>query len=151
MKLEIYSAKNLNFVELNMTGDNDNYIRCAPESVFLDSIVFNIFAPCFENANKLFDFFEATKYNSRKIIPLRNELINNLDMLEQISSVEQFKALLTKKFMGTDFLSELSKQDRNWELNWSGYLEKLKTINRQIIALTERCADEERILWVVGY
>ena len=77
MKIEVYDANNLNFVEMNITGDNDNYLRCDRESKYLDSDVFNLFVNCFESANKLYDYFGPTKYNSRKIIPLRNELIKS--------------------------------------------------------------------------
>ncbi len=151
MKIEIYGSQSLNFVELNTTGDNDNIIRCDPESKYLDSIVFNIFVPCFESANKLFDFFGSTKYNSRKIIPLRNELINNLEIFEKVKSIEEFVVTVSRKFLGKDFLEELAKDDKHWRDDWKGYLEKLKVINKTLIALAEKCADEERILWVVGY
>ena len=151
MKIEIYDSQSLNFVELNTTGDNDNYIRCNPESKFLDSIVFNIFVPCFENANKLFDFFGSTKYNSRKIIPLRNELIKNLEIFEKVKTMKDFEVTVSRKFLGKDFLEELGKEDKNWKDDWKGYLKKLIAINKTLIELAEKCADEERILWVIGY
>lgn len=151
MKFEIYDSQSFDFVELNTTGDNDNYIRCDPESKFMDGIIFDIFVPCFENANKLFDFFGSTKYNSRKIIPLRNELIKNLEALGKVKSIEAFIDTVAPKLLGKDFLEELSKDDRNWRDNWRGYLSKLIEINKSLIELTEKCAGEERILWVIGY
>ena len=151
MKIEIYDSKSLNFVELNTTGDNDNYIRCDPESKYMDSVLFDIFVPCFENANKLFDFFGSTKYNSRKIIPLRNELIKNLGTLEKVNSMEEFIGIVSPKLLGKDFLEELEKEDKIWRDNWMGYLNKLIEINKSLIELTEKCAGEEKILWVVGY
>lgn len=151
MKIEIYGSQSLNFVELNTTGDNDNYIRCDPESKYMDSIVFNIFVPCFENANKLFDFFGSTKYNSRKIIPLRNELIKNLESFKKAGTIEKFIAIVSRKLLGKDFLEELAKEDKSWRDNWEGYLSKLIDINQTLIELTEKCAGEEKILWVVGY
>ncbi len=151
MKLEIYGANDLNFVELNITGDNDNYVRCAPESSFVDSIVFNIFSPCFENANKLFDFFGSTKYNSRRIIPLRNELLKNLSSFEKVTTIEAFITIFSRKFLGKDFLEELVKQDPGWRYKWQDYMSLLCEINKALIALAELCADEEKILWVIGY
>ncbi|MFO7655579.1 MAG: hypothetical protein R6W78_00780 [Bacteroidales bacterium] len=151
MKLEIYGSQSLNFVELNTTGSNETYIRCDPESQYLDSIVFNIFVPCFENANKLFDFFGSTKYNSRKIIPLRNELISNLQMFENVKTIDDFEVTVSRKFLGKDFLEELAKEDNNWRNNWKGYLGKLIETNKALIKLAEKSADEERILWVIGY
>jgi hypothetical protein len=151
MKIEIYDSKSLNFVELNTTGDNDNYIRCDPESKYMDSVLFDIFVPCFENANKLFDFFGSTKYNSRKIIPLRNELIKNLGTLEKVNSMEEFIGLVSPRLHGKDFLEELEKDDKTWRDNWRGYLNMLIEINKSLIELTEKCAGEEKILWVVGY
>ncbi|NJK86618.1 MAG: hypothetical protein HC906_12265 [Bacteroidales bacterium] len=151
MRLELYDAESLNFVELNTTGDNENFVRCAPESKYIDSIVFNIFQPCFESSNKLFDYFGSTKYNSRKIIPLRNELLRSLESLENVKSLEEFITTVSRKFLGKDFLQELVKEVPDWRINWKDCLNNLKQINKELISITEKCADEERILWVVGY
>jgi hypothetical protein len=107
--------------------------------------------PCFENANKLFDFFGSTKYNSRKIIPLRNELIKNLETFKKADTIEEFITIVSRKLLGKDFLEELAKEDKNWRDNWKGYLNKLIDINQALIDLTEKCAGEEKILWVIGY
>ena len=151
MKIELFDADNLNFVELNITGDNSNYKRCDSESRYLDSKVFNLFAYCFENANKLYDYFSPTKYNSRKIIPLRNELINNLEEFNKIDSREKFLDNISNRLFGREFTEELENHNRNWLDSWETYLKKLKKVNKELIELTEKCADEERILWVVGY
>lgn len=151
MNIELYDSDFLNFVELNFTGDNDEYRRCDPESRYLDTDVFNLFLECFENANKLFDYFSGTKYNSRKIIVLRNELSRNLEELEKISTVMDLTRMAESRFMGKDFLQELGNTNPAWQDNWKEYLNKLIAVNRELIAFTEKCADEERILWVVGY
>jgi hypothetical protein len=151
MNIELYNSEFLNFVELNFTGDNDEYRRCDPESKYLDTDVFNLFLNCFENANELFDYFSGTKYNSRKIIVLRNELLKNLEELDKISTLKELTKMAESHFMGKDFLQELNHQHPDWQENWDSYLEKLKAVNRELIAFTEKCADEERILWVIGY
>jgi hypothetical protein len=151
MKLAIYDSKELNFVELNYTGGNDTYIRCDKESKYVDSIVFNIFAPCFENANKLYEYFGPTKFNARKIIPLRNELILHCEKLESIKTLRDFNDQISSHFLGRDFIDTLSQSDSSWEKQWNSYLNKLIIINKEMIALVEKCADEEKILWVVGY
>ncbi|MBN2274753.1 MAG: hypothetical protein JXR41_05035 [Bacteroidales bacterium] len=151
MNIELYHSDFLNFVELNYTGDNDEYRRCDPESKYLDTVVFNLFLECFENANKVFDYFSGTKYNSRKIIVLRNELITNLEGLDKIGTLKEFERMVEDRFMGKDFLQELNDQKSGWRDNWKESLDKLKTVNRELITLTEKCADEERILWVIGY
>jgi hypothetical protein len=151
MKLAIYDSKELNFVELNYTGSNDTYIRCDKESKYIDSIVFNIFAPCFESANKLYEYFGPTKYNARKLIPLRNELIACYENFESITSIEKFKDQISSHFLGREFIEALSQSEPSWEKQWKSYLEKLIIINKEIIALVEKCADEEKIIWVVGY
>jgi hypothetical protein len=151
MKLEIYDAQALNFVELNYTGGNDTYIRCDKESKYLDSIVFNIFSPCFENANKLYEYYGPTKYNARKIIPLRNELLSYLKQLESINSEEDFEETIGSHFLGKEFIETLVSISPDWESDWKSYAEKLIVINKEMIRLTEKCADEEKILWVVGY
>jgi hypothetical protein len=151
MKLSIYDSKELNFVELNYTGGNDTYIRCDRESKYIDSIVFNIFTPCFENANKLYEYFGPTKYNARKLIPLRNELITFCEKLESIKTLEEFKKQISDNFLGKDFIEVLNLSEPAWEKQWKSYLDKLIIINKEMIALTEKCADEEKIIWVVGY
>jgi hypothetical protein len=151
MKIELFDADTLNFVELNITGDNNNYRRCDAESKYLDSTVFNIFASCFENANKLYDYISPTKYNSRKIIPLRNELITSLESLNSIKSKDEFSKVISDRSFGREFMEELYKDDKNWPERWETYLEKLKNVNKELINLTEKCADQERIMWVVGY
>jgi hypothetical protein len=151
MKLEIYDAKELNFVELNFTGGNDTYIRCDKESVYIDSIVFNLFTPCFETANKLYEYYGPTKYNARKIIPLRNELIKHIEQLKSLDSVGSFIDHISSQFLGKDFLEALITDYPDWENDWKTYLKKLVAVNKEMITLTEKCADEEKILWVVGY
>jgi len=151
MRLEIYDSNALNFVELNFTGGNETLVRCDKESKYVDSIVFNIFSPCFENANKLYEYYGPTKYNSRKIIPLRNELIKHRDDLKAISTLPAFEKLISSHFLGAEFLDELKKSDENLVAKWKSHLENLIKINNELIALAEKCAYEERILWVVGY
>ncbi len=151
MKLEIYDSKELNFVELNFTGGNDTYIRCDKESKYIDSSIFNLFTSCFESANKLYEYYGPTKYNARKIIPLRNELINHLNTLKKISSSESFTKHINSHFLGKDFIEALNSHSKNWQNDWKIYLEKLISINKEMVELTEKCAYEEKILWVVGY
>jgi hypothetical protein len=151
MNIELYNSDFLNFVELNFTGGNDEYRRCDPESKYLETDVFNLFLECFENANELFDYFQGTKYNSRKIIVLRNELLKNLEEIEKIGTLKGFTEMAESRFMGKDFLQALVRVQPSWNDNWKEYLDKLITVNRELITFTEKCADEERILWVVGY
>lgn len=151
MKIELYDSNKLNFVELNITGDNDNYQKIDLESKFLDGEVFNLFSVCFENSNKLFDYFGPTKYNSRRIIPLQNELIRHLEKLENIKKLEDFITFTSEIFLGNSFIISLEKQDKLWEKNWESYLEKLLAINKDLIELIDKCVEQERILWVIGY
>lgn len=151
MRLEIYDAKALNFVELNITGGNESLVRCDRESMYIDSIVFNLFSPCFETANKLYEYYGPTKYNSRKIIPLRNELLKHKEDLEAQDTLDNFIKHISSHFLGVEFLDELKRSDEKWEDRWKSHRDKLVTINQEMIALAERCAFEERILWVVGY
>jgi len=151
MKLAIFDSKELNFVELNYTGSNDAYIRCDKESKYIDSNVFNLFTPCFEAANKLYEYYGPTKYNARKIIPLRNELLNYLEEMQSLKELKDFQDLISKNFLGKEFLELMEKDHPGWQKDWKLYLEKLICINKEMIELVEKCADEEKILWVVGY
>jgi hypothetical protein len=151
MRIELYSSEYLNIVELNTTGDNENYIKGDSESKYAQSEVFNLFASCFENANKLYEFFGETKYNSRKIVPLRNELMNKLKALEEIKSLEDFNNHLNQVFLGQEFIDELSVEDENWKDNWQTYKDKVIEVNKGLIDITDKCIEDQKVLWVIGY
>ena len=141
----------IDFVEFNIAGDGENYNKCDPESLFLNMNLFNIFASCFERSNHLFEIPGQNMYNVRKIVPLQNELLDNLTVLGQIRDIEQFKEYVTSIFLGKNLLNELKRQDSCWEMRWGAYLRKLIQINKQIIRLTDSCVEQERVLWVIGY
>jgi len=151
MRIELFDSEYLNIVELNTTGDDENYVKGSPESKFVESEVFNIFTDCFENANKLYEFFGATKYNSRKIVPLRNELEKKLEEFKSIDSIQGFHAHIEKIFLGGDFIEELSIEDPEWENKWKMYLDKLIIVCEGLLELADKCIEEQRILWVIGY
>jgi hypothetical protein len=151
MQLEIYDSKKLNFVELNCTGTEEEYIKCDPESRFLDAYVFNLFVDCFEKANNLYEYYEPTKFNARYIVPLRNRLLTNLTMLERIKTLLEFQEHINSKVHGKDFLFRLIRDDKVWTDRWMFYLEKLVKINKDLMEFIDFCIDEDRILWVIGY
>ena len=151
MRIELYGSEKLNFVEFNTTGDNDNYESIDSESKFLDSEVFNIFISCFENSNKLFDYFGPTKYNSRRIIPLKNELTVHLERLQCINNIDDFLSFIGDIFLGNNFILSLENIDKSWKDNWKFYVDKLIKVNQELIELIDLCVEQERILWVKGY
>jgi hypothetical protein len=151
MHIQLYNADLLNFVEFNFTGDNDNFQRCDEESKYLDSPVFYLFQPCFEEANKTYDYFTGTKYNSRKIIVLLNELKASLNHFESLTNGNEFVSLISSRFMGREFLSELEKEDSQWLTYWKEYNRKIIGVNKDLIEMVEKCAFEEKVLWVIGY
>lgn len=151
MRIEFFGIDKLNFVEFNITGDDLNFYRLDEESHYLSSEVFNLFIHCFEKSHELYEYFEPTKYNSRKIIVLRNELSNNLVNLNNIKNVDEFVKYIDNVFLGKAFLIELEKMDASWKEHSSTYISKLKEINSEMIAIIDRCIEESRILWVLGY
>ncbi|NOQ26633.1 MAG: hypothetical protein GQ564_14840 [Bacteroidales bacterium] len=151
MRIELYSSEYLNIVELNTTGDNENYIKGDSESKYTQSEVFNLFASCFENANNLYEFFGETKYNSRNIVPLRNELINKLAVLKAINKLEEFQNHLNQVFLGQEFIDQLLVEDKQWMDNWETYRDKLIHVNKGLIEITDKCIEEQKVLWVIGY
>ncbi|MDA3952360.1 MAG: hypothetical protein PF485_01850 [Bacteroidales bacterium] len=151
MRIELYSSEYLNIVELNTTGDNENYIKGDSESKYAQSEVFNLFASCFENANKLYEFFGATKFNSRKIVPLRNELNNKLEAFENIKSLAEFQEHLKQVFLGQEFVDELMVEDKNWMDKWETYRDKLIQVNIDLLEIVDKCIEEQKVLWVIGY
>jgi hypothetical protein len=151
MRIDIYGLKDLNFVELNITGTENQYIKCDPESKYLDSVVFNLFADCFEKSNNLYEYYESTKFNARYIVPLRNRLLTNLTLLENIKALPEFQDHVNLKVNGKEFILALIRNDKNWMNHWTTYLEKLININKELLDIVDFCIDEDRILWVIGY
>ncbi|MBI9052694.1 MAG: hypothetical protein JEY96_02685 [Bacteroidales bacterium] len=151
MRIELFNSDYLNIVELNTTGDNENYIKGDSESKYVEGEVFNLFTSCFENAEKLYEFFGSTKYNSRKIVPLRNELQNRLNVFLKISSLDEFQEHLNQVFLGQEFIEELTTEDKNWKENWRFYCDKLIKLNEGFIEIVDKCIEEQLILWVIGY
>jgi hypothetical protein len=151
MRLEIYGANNLNFVEFNITGDLDALQRCDKDSLYMDTELFNLFTDCFEKSNNLYDYFGPTKYNTRNIVVLLNNLEANISKIGRIDSYEGIVDFVGSKFLGANFVIELEKIDKNWGSNWGEYKSKLLEVNQSLIDLINRCMEEERILWVVGY
>ena len=152
MKLGLLSKEDVfNFVEFNISGNSDVYFKCDSESKFLYIDIFNIFAGCFERSNHLYDFYGATKYNSRNLIPLKNELEENLKVIKKIDKLEDFKHYLAGIFLGKNLLTELEEQDKGWITRWRAYHRKLVQINLSLIALCDKCILEERTLWVINF
>ena len=151
MRLEIYGANNLNFVEFNITGDLETIQRCDKDSLYMDTELFNLFSECFESSSNLYDYFGPTKYNARNIVVLLNMLKANFEKIERINNLENFVDFAGSKFLGSGFVIEIERIDKNWRLNWEQYKLKLVAINQQLIDLVNRCIEEERILWLIGY
>jgi hypothetical protein len=151
VKLSIYSQKDLNFVELNLTGTDEDYNKLDAESRYIDSIVFNLFISCFEKSNTLYEYYDATKYNTRYIIPLRNQLLTHLTTLQKIKTLSDFQSFLDEKVFGRDFLLALVKMDKTWMDHWPIYHEKLVKINQELLDIVDICIDEDHNLWVIGY
>ncbi len=151
MKIELFDADALNFVEFNTTGDDNTYIRCDEESKYIDTVVFNLFIDCFEKSNKLYDYFDATKFNARNFIPLIHELERKVKELEKISSEEAFEEYLHAQFLGKEFISKLDENDNQWRNNWLKYRKKLLRLSEDIKKLVQKCINKEKVLWVIGY
>jgi hypothetical protein len=151
MRLEFFGIDKLNFVEFNITGDDLNFNRLNNESRFINSEVFNLFVHCFEKSHDLYEYYEPTKFNVRKIIVLKNELSANLEKLTSIKDVLGFAAFFDGLFLGKKFLAELEKSDHGWQQHWEKHLSLLVNVNKEMIQIIDKCIDETRILWIIGY
>jgi hypothetical protein len=151
MRCELYESDKLNFIEFNITGDNESCNKCDQQSRFMDSAFFSLFASCFEKSHPLYEHFGPTRYNARMFIPLKNELKKLLNTLEAIKDQEMFISFIGSAFLGHEFALELQRTDKNWELNWEIYKSKLIQASNDIISLVDQCIDNDRILWVIGY
>lgn len=141
----------IDFVEFNITGDSENYNKCDDESLYLNSSLFNIFAGCFERSNHLFEFIGQTMYNSRKFIPLQNELNDNLEKLLSIKNSEEFQSYLSGIFMGRELIQQFNQTDSDYTKHWRRYVRLWIKINLGLTKLINQCIEEERVLWVIGY
>ena len=141
----------LDYFEFNITGDNESYNKGDAESRYLDGDVFNLFARSFEASNQLFEFDGQTKYNSKNIIPLRNELYINLESLEKITDLCSFESFVEEAFLGPTFLQKIQKEQPNWKENWKTLLDNLIKVNKDLLRLIDVCLDEDRVLWVIGF
>ena len=74
-----------------------------------------------------------------------------MDSLKALRTSNDFVDHISLHFLGKEFLEALEKDDPEWEKSWSDIRDKLVKINEEMVMLTEKCADEEKILWVVGY
>jgi hypothetical protein len=152
MKLGLLNREEVfNFVEFNITGNSEIYFKCDSESKFLNIDLFNIFVGCFERSNHLYDFYGATKFNSRNLIPLINELKENLNKINNINSLEELREYLSSIFLGKNLFEELERRDKNWKSRWRAYARKLIQINQSLINLCEECVAEERTMWVINF
>ena len=152
MRIELLPKdKCLNFVEFNITGDNENYNKCDEESMYLNSDIFNLFTHCFENSNQLYEYFGETRYNSKNIIPLQHELEQNLKNFKAIDTIEKFDKYIEEIFLGEQVLQKIEKKNRDWRSNWERYFNQIIKVNQDLLALIDKCLEEDRILWVVGF
>lgn len=152
MRIELLpKSQCLNFVEFNITGDNENYNKCDEESMYLNSDIFNLFTHCFENSNQLYVDFGETRYNSKNIIPLQNELELNLLKLKEIDTADNFEKYIKGIFLGENVIHKIDKKDKNWRDKWDKYQEMIVKVNEDLLKLIDKCLDQDRILWVVGF
>jgi hypothetical protein len=152
MKFELMTKDEcIDFIEFNITGDSENYNKCDEESLYLNSSLFNIFAGCFERSNHLFEFIGQTMYNSRKFIPLQNELNDNLEKLIAINNIGDFQKYLSEIFMGRELIVQMNIGDPDYEKHWRSYIRRWIRINRGLNKMINRCIEEDRVLWVIGY
>ena len=42
-------------------------------------------------------------------------------------------------------------EDSQWQKYWKEYNRKIIGVNRDLIDLVEKCAFDERVLWIIGY
>jgi hypothetical protein len=75
----------------------------------------------------------------------------NLKQFEELSAAVDFTELISDKFMGREFLASLEQDDPDWQDAWLGYNQQIIAVNRDLIDLVEKCAYDERVLWVIGY
>jgi hypothetical protein len=151
MKSGFFGLEQLNFVEFNTSGDEVNYQKFSESSRFLSSEVFNLFVHCFENSHELYEYFEPSKFNARRIIVLRNELLKNIEILMRIESKEQFMNHIENVFLGKAYIDEMTRTNHNWHNAWKIQLDMLISVNKEMLEIIDSCLENEQVLWLIGY
>lgn len=151
MRLELFGISGMNFVEFNMSSESSIFNPMSETSKFLDTDVFNLFMTCFESANPTFEYFGATKFSARFIVPLYNELLANLQEINAIKSEDDLIDYLSMRVGGKHFMASIERQDKKWLEHSDKYAHLLLVINKDLLNLVDRCIEEGRVLWVIGY
>lgn len=139
-----------NYIELNITGDDSNFNKCDSESSYIDADIFNIYTNCFEASNSLFEFYGNTKYNSRNIIRLKNELEILAEKIVSIKTTNELEAFINSFFLGKEILDDFKKHYTNWEEHWIEIKDILIQFNNDLFKVVNKCITEDRVLWVIG-
>jgi hypothetical protein len=71
--------------------------------------------------------------------------------LNKIENRDAFVSFIDQLLWGKPFALALEKEDGRWTDHWESYLIELKKANHEMIQIVEKCIDESRILWVIGY
>lgn len=137
------------YFEFNISG---NERRCQPrgqDSLFLDEAVFNIFADCFSNSAKDFNYFGPTKYDRADLLNLRKELGSVHSRLAEINNPEQFREKVAALSGGKTFLSGIKTQF-DLDIEWEEVLLALQETRKELVEVVNLCIREGRVLWVLG-
>jgi len=134
------------YVEFNSTGKHWD-----DSSLFLDEIIFGVFADSFRASNVDFNYFGPTSYNQTDLLKLSNDLQNFNSLLLQISDFESFIKIISCSGLGNQFLGELEYSEKvNLNARWSETLVALRKINVALLTLVQNFAKEDQVLWVFG-
>lgn len=151
MKFDLFTSSDLRIVEFNTTAPEQELSRVNEQTLFLESSVFNIFLPCFENVKPDYNYFGSNCFSQHDVQELNNKLIEYKEIVERIASDDEFLDFVSSKMLSRQFMMSLEREDKDWIRNWKTYTGKLADVNRKLIRITDNCIEETRVLWVTGY
>ena len=151
MKIDILGLEDMNFVQIQIVGNNEEFEKLSESAKYLESPVFSIFRSCFELSYPDFQYSGNNLFNTNQVVSLRNHLVTHLARILAIQSPEELQAFVMHQFSGLEFMDELKTLYHDWQIFWEVIRDKLVGINKDLIELADNCIDDEKELFVKGY
>ena len=151
MKLNILGLKDMNFVQVQIVSEEEEFEKLSDVAKYLDSPVFSIFRNCFELSYPDFQYSGNNLFSTNQVVSLRHRLMTQLTRILAIDNPEDLKAFIMHQIAGLEFMDELKTLYQDWHIYWEIIKDKLAGVNNDLIEIADRCIDDEKKLFVKGY
>lgn len=151
IKLEVLRGlKRGAYVQFFVTNTGESYEFWNADSLYLDEVVYSIFAPCFRVSAKKFNYYGPTCFMAMELEQLQSCLEAFQIELETISNADTLVNKLSLTPMGKNFLREFKRENADPKIEWMSIRNSLKTVNDSLFTLVRNCLQSGKMLWVLG-